>query len=58
MVVHEQVQEFRVRYFDGQAWYADWQRPELPRAVEITLAVQSAGAPARTSRFATLVTAD
>jgi len=58
MVVHEQVQEFRVRYFDGQAWYAEWQRVELPRAVEITLIVQSAGAQARTSRFATLVTAD
>jgi type II secretion system protein J len=58
MVVHEQVQEFRVRYFDGQAWYAEWQRAEPPRAVEITLVVQSAGAPARTSRFATLVTAD
>jgi len=58
MVVHEQVQEFRVRYFDGQAWYAEWQRAELPRAVEITLVVQSAGAPARASRFATLVTAD
>ena len=58
MVVHEQMQEFRVRYFDGQAWYAEWQRAELPRAVEITLVVQSAGAPARASRFATLVTAD
>jgi hypothetical protein len=58
MVVHEQVQEFRVRYFDGQTWYAEWQRAELPRAVEITLVVQSAGAPARASRFATLVTAD
>ncbi len=58
MVVHAQVQEFRVRYFDGQAWYAEWQRVELPRAVEITLVVQSAGAPARASRFATLVTAD
>jgi hypothetical protein len=58
MVVHEQVQEFRVRYFDGQTWYAEWQWAELPRAVEITLIVQSPGALARTSRFATLVTAD
>jgi type II secretion system protein J len=58
MVVQAQVQEFRVRYFDGQAWYAEWQQAELPRAVEITLVVQSAGAQARTSRFATLVTAD
>ena len=58
MLVHEQVQEFRVRYFDGQAWYEEWQRAELPRAVEITLVVQSGGAPARASRFATLVTAD
>src|SRR5215471_11545980 len=57
-VVPAQVQEFRVRYFDGQAWYAEWQRAELPHAVEITLIVQSAGAQARTSRFATLVTAD
>jgi len=58
MVVHEQVQELRVRYFDGQTWYAEWQRAELPRAVEITLVVQSAGVPARASHFATLVTAD
>jgi type II secretion system protein J len=58
MVVHEQVQEFRVRYFDGQTWYAEWQRVELPRAVEITLLVQSAAAQARASRFATLITAD
>ena len=36
MVVHSQVQEFRVRYFDGQTWYAEWQRAELPRALEIT----------------------
>ena len=52
MVVHSHMQEFRVRYFDGQAWHAEWQRAELPRAVEITLIVQSAGAQARTSRFA------
>lgn len=58
MVVHEQVQAFRVRYFDGQTWYAEWQRAELPRALEITLIVQSGGAQARASRFATLVTAD
>ena len=58
MVVHAQVQEFHVRYFDGQTWYAEWQRAELPRAVEITLVVQSAGVPARASHFATLVTAD
>src|SRR5262245_32573083 len=43
MVVQAQVQEFRVRYFDGQTWYVEWQRAELPRAVEITLIVQSAG---------------
>ena len=58
MVVHEHMQEFSVRYFDGQTWYAEWQRAELPQAVEITLIVQSAGAQARGSRFATLVTAD
>ena len=58
MVVHSQVQEFRVRYFDGQAWYTEWQRMELPRALEITLTIQRDGAQARTSRFATLVTAD
>ena len=58
LVVHEQVQELRVRYFDGQTWYAEWQRAELPRAVEITLLVQSAAAQARASRFATLITAD
>jgi hypothetical protein len=58
MVVHRQMQEFHVRYFDGQAWYTEWQRAELPRGVEITLIVHSAGTPARASRFATLVTAD
>jgi type II secretion system protein J len=58
MVVHRQVQALRVRYFDGQAWFAEWQRAELPRAVEITLIVQSGGAQAHASRFATLVTAD
>jgi type II secretion system protein J len=58
MVVHSHVQEFRVRYFDGRAWYAEWQRAELPRALEITLTVQGDGAQARASRFATLVTAD
>ena len=56
--VQEHVQEFSVRYFDGQTWYDGWQRAELPRAVEITLVVQSGGAQARVSRFATLVTAD
>jgi hypothetical protein len=58
MVVHRQVQAFHVRYFDGQAWYAEWQRAELPRGVEITLIVPNAGTQVRTSRFATLVTAD
>jgi len=58
MVVHSHMQEFRVRYFDGQAWHAEWQRAELPRAVEITVIVQSDGAQARASRFATLVTDD
>jgi type II secretion system protein J len=58
MVVHRQVQALRVRYFDGQAWFAEWQRAELPRAVEITLMVQSGGAQAHATRFATLVTAD
>jgi type II secretion system protein J len=58
MPVHEHVQEFSVRYFDGQTWYDAWQRAELPRAVEITLVVQSGGVRARASRFATLVTAD
>ncbi len=58
MIVHTHVQAFRVRYFDGQAWYAEWQREELPRALEITLIVQSGGAQAHASRFATLVTAD
>ena len=58
MVVHEHVQEFTVRYFDGQMWYTEWQRAALPQAVEIIFIVQSAGAQARASRFATLVTAD
>jgi hypothetical protein len=58
MVVHRQVQEFHVRYFDGQAWSTEWQWAELPRGVEITLIVQSTGTQARASRFATLVTVD
>lgn len=58
MPVQERVQEFSVRYFDGQTWYDAWQRAELPRAVEITLVVQSGGVRARASRFATLITAD
>jgi type II secretion system protein J len=58
MAVHAHVQEFRVRYFDGQAWYAEWQQVEVPRALEITVIVQSDGAQARAARFATLVTAD
>jgi type II secretion system protein J len=58
MVVHEHIQEFSVRYFDGQMWHAAWQRAELPQAVEIILIVQSGGTQARASRFATLVTAD
>ena len=58
MPVHASMQDFSVRYFDGQTWYDAWQRAELPRAVEITLVVQSGGAPVRASRFATLVTAD
>jgi len=58
MVVHSHVQEFRVRYFDGRAWHAEWQRAELPRAMEITVIVQSDGAQTRASRFATLVTDD
>jgi len=59
MVVHTQMQAFSMRYFDGQTWYAEWQRAELPQAVEVTLIVQSdGGAQARASRFATLVTAD
>jgi len=59
MVMHTQMQAFSVRYFDGQTWYAEWQRAELPQAVEVTLIVQSdGGAQARASRFATLVTAD
>jgi hypothetical protein len=56
--MHRQVQEFHVRYYDGQAWSTEWQWAELPRGVEITLIVQSTGTQARVSRFATLVTAD
>jgi len=56
--LHEQVQAFNVRYFDGQTWYDEWHRAELPRALEITLVMQSRGIQPRTYRFATLVTAD
>jgi hypothetical protein len=58
MPLHEQMQAFYLRYFDGQSWYDEWQRAELPRAVEIIIVIQSAGRQARPYRFATLVTAD
>jgi len=57
-VVHDQVQEFHLRYFDGQTWADAWQQAELPRALELTVVVQSGGRQSRTYRFATLVTAD
>jgi type II secretory pathway component PulJ len=47
-----------LRYFDGQAWYDTWQRTALPRAVEITVRLQSRGWYARTHRFTTVVTPD
>ena len=58
MPVHEHVQTFHLRYFDGQTWSDEWQQAELPRAMEITLIVQSGGPQPRTYQFATLVTAD
>lgn len=58
MLVHDQVQEFQLRYFDGQTWSEEWQQAELPRALEITIVVQSGGPQPRPYRFATLVTAD
>jgi type II secretion system protein J len=58
MPVHEHVQTFHLRYFDGQTWSDAWQQAEVPRALEITMVVRSAGPQARTYQFATLVTAD
>ena len=58
MLLHEHVQAFQLRYFDGQTWSDEWQQAELPRALEITLVVQSGGPQPRTYQFATLVTAD
>lgn len=58
MPVHEHVQTFHLRYFDGQTWSDTWQQAEVPRALELTLVVQSAGPQPRTYTFATLVTAD
>ena len=58
MPLHNQVQTFTLRYFDGQTWYDEWQQAELPRALELTIVLQSGGIQPRTYRFATLVTAD
>lgn len=58
MSVHEHVQTFHLRYFDGQTWSDAWQQAEVPRALEITLVVQSGGPQPRTYTFATLVAAD
>jgi len=54
----DQVQAFQLRYFDGQTWSDAWQQAELPRALEITMVVQSGGPRPRAYQFATLVTAD
>jgi len=37
--VLENVRDFRVRCFDGTAWRADWSPGDLPRAVEVGVAV-------------------
>src|SRR5262249_28349232 len=58
MLLHDQVQAFHLRYFDGEAWSDEWQQAELPRALEITIVLQGAGPQSRTYQFATLVTAD
>jgi type II secretion system protein J len=56
--LYEPMQAFYLRYFDGQTWYDEWQQAEVPRAVEITIVLQSQGPQSRPYRFATLVTAD
>jgi general secretion pathway protein J len=58
MTLSEQVQRFRLRYFDGQDWSDNWQRASLPRAVEVSLVLQTPGRQARLHRFTTMVTAD
>lgn len=58
MPVHEHVQTFHLRYFDGQTWSDAWQQAEVPRALEITIVVRSGGPQPRTYTFATLVAAD
>jgi type II secretory pathway pseudopilin PulG len=37
--VLEKVRDFRVRCFDGTTWRADWAPGELPRAVEVEVAI-------------------
>lgn len=56
--VSEHFQELALRYFDGQAWSDEWQRPELPRALEIAVALQGPGIYARVQRFTTTVAPD
>src|SRR5262249_55878525 len=58
MPLYGQGKGFYVRSFDWQTWYDEWQQVEVPRAVEITIVLQSRGPQARPYRFATLVTAD
>lgn len=58
LLVHKHVQEFSVRYFDGQHWRSEWQQPEVPRALEIAVSVQGSGAQKKVYRFTTLVTVE
>lgn len=57
-LVHEHIQEFSLRYFDGQRWRDEWQQPEVPQALEIAVSVRGGRQRARSYRFTTLVTAD
>jgi len=39
-VLLDRVRAFRIRCFDGERWRASWKEPTLPRAVEISIAVE------------------
>ncbi|MBI3328687.1 MAG: prepilin-type N-terminal cleavage/methylation domain-containing protein [Nitrospinae bacterium] len=51
----ERLHGLDLRYFDGQVWYDDWQRPTLPRALEIAVVFQDGARDSRLHRFATIV---
>lgn len=57
-LLHEHVRALNFRYFDGSAWYDEWQQTGLPQAIELVLTFQGGQRPARSYRFATIVPFD